>query len=908
VQIFGERKYAMRLWLDPDRLASRNLTSQDVITAVQQQNLQFGAGQIGQPPAAPGQQYQYSVNAQGRLKDVEEFNGLVVRTTENGALIRLRDVGRAELGAENYGSVLRFTSNDGITHQGIGLGINQQFGSNALDTAAAVKEEMQRLAGRFPPNMHYEVAFDTTTFIEAGTEEVLVSLFQAIGLVVLIVFLFLQNWRAALVISLAMPVALIGTFIFVKLLNFSINTLTLFGLTLATGLVVDDAVVIVEDITRRIQDEGLRPVEAAIASMNALFSAVIATSLVLITVFVPVAFFPGTTGQLYKQFALTIAFSITVSTFNAVTFTPMLSALLLKRGQVPNNWFFNGINRAIDKTRLSYSRSIAGLTRRKGIILILFTGALVLTYWIYSLVPASFIPEEDQGIFITLVQAPEGVSLNYTENVLEKAEAVLKEVPEVRQIFAVGGFSFNGATPNNGLIFTTLKPWEERRGAAQSLPAVIGGLFPKMLGIQEATVIPFNLPAINGVGNFGGFEFHLQDRTDLGFDAIGVALNSFIGRASGYPSPERAELTGLRPNFNANTPQISVEVDRDKVNALRVPVEDIFNTLQVFLGSTYVNDFNQFNRAYRVYVQADQEFRSNPEDIKKLYVRSQTSQMIPLSNLVTVRQTIGPSIISHYNLFRSVEINGSPAPGVSSGQALRAMEEVAKETLPQGFGYEWSGLSLEEIESGGQAIFIFGLGVIFVFLTLAAQYESFVDPFIILLTVPLAILGALIAVLLRGAANDIYTQVGFVMLIGMATKNSILIVEFANQLREEGLSITKAAVESAKERLRPILMTAFSTVAGGVPLMVATGPGAAARQSLGTATFGGMCIATVLSLFVIPILYIIIKTGETHFRRGPYQPVVTGVPFNGSGPSSGYSDDGKETSSSQSPGQKLEKN
>lgn len=421
VQIFGERKYAMRLWLDPDRLASRNLTSQDVITAVQQQNLQFGAGQIGQPPAAPGQQYQYSVNAQGRLKDVEEFNGLVVRTTENGALIRLRDVGRAELGAENYGSVLRFTSNDGITHQGIGLGINQQFGSNALDTAAAVKEEMQRLAGRFPPNMHYEVAFDTTTFIEAGTEEVLVSLFQAIGLVVLIVFLFLQNWRAALVISLAMPVALIGTFIFVKLLNFSINTLTLFGLTLATGLVVDDAVVIVEDITRRIQDEGLRPVEAAIASMNALFSAVIATSLVLITVFVPVAFFPGTTGQLYKQFALTIAFSITVSTFNAVTFTPMLSALLLKRGQVPNNWFFNGINRAIDKTRLSYSRSIAGLTRRKGIILILFTGALVLTYWIYSLVPASFIPEEDQGIFITLVQAPEGVSLNYTENVLEKA-------------------------------------------------------------------------------------------------------------------------------------------------------------------------------------------------------------------------------------------------------------------------------------------------------------------------------------------------------------------------------------------------------------------------------------------------------------------------------------------------------
>lgn len=923
VEIFGERTYAMRLWLDPDRLASRNLAPQDVIAAVQQQNLQVGAGQIGQPPATPGQQYQYSVNAQGRFKDVEEFNDLVIRTTENGALIRLRDVGRAELGAENYGSVLRFTSSDGITHRGIGLGINQQFGSNALDTAAAVKEEMQRLAGNFPPNLHYEVAFDTTTFIEAGTEEVIVSLFQAIGLVVVVVYLFLQNWRAALVISLAMPVALIGTFIFVKLFNFSINTLTLFGLTLATGLVVDDAVVIVEDITRRIQ-EGLRPVEAAIASMNALFSAVIATSLVLITVFVPVAFFPGTTGQLYKQFALTIAFSVIVSTFNAVTFTPMLSALLLKREQAQNNWFFNSINWAIDKTKRSYSRSIAGLTRRKGVILALFSGALVLTYWIYNLVPAGFIPDEDQGVFITLVQAPEGVSLNYTENVLEKAEAILKEVPEVQQIFAVGGFSFTGATPNNGLIFTTLKPWEERRGANQSLQAIIGGffpkpsgLFPKMLGIQEATVIPFNLPAINGVGNFGGFEFHLQDRTGLGFDQIGEALNKFIGRASTYPSPERPQLTGLRPNFNANTPQISVEVDRAKANALQVPVEDIFNTLQVFLGSTYVNDFNLFNRAYRVYVQADKEFRSNPEDIKKLYVRSrsasvggsQTDQMIPLSNLVTVKQVIGPSIISHYNLFRSVEINGSPAQGVSSGQALKIMEEVAKETLPKGFGYQWSGLSLEEIESGGQAIFIFGLGVIFVFLTLAAQYESFVDPFIILLTVPLAILGALIAILMRGTANDVYTQVGFVMLIGMASKNSILIVEFANQLHEEGLSITKAAVESAKERLRPILMTAFSTVAGGVPLMIATGPGAAARQSLGTATFGGMCIATVLSLFVIPILYIIIKTAKARFQRGPYRPAIARVPANGSDTSNDYSHDGKQAnSSSQSTGQKLDKN
>lgn len=880
VQIFGERKYAMRLWLDPNRLASRNLTPQDVITTLQQQNLQVGAGQIGQPPAAAGQQYQYSVNAQGRLKSVEEFNDLVIRTAENGALIRLKDVGRAELGAENYGSVLRFTPSDRVTHRGIGLGINQQFGSNALDTAKLVKEEMQRLAGSFPPGMHYEVAFDTTTFIEAGAEEVVLSLLQSVVLVVLVIYLFLQDWRSSFIAAVTIPVAFIGTFIFVKLLGFSINTLTLFGLTLATGLVVDDAIVIIEDISRRIQEDGMHPVEAALKSMNVLFGAVIATSLVLITVFVPVAFFPGVTGQLYKQFALTIAFSILVSTFNAITFTPMLSALLIKPGRTaPNNWFFNGINRIIDRTRNGYGRTVANLTNRRGLVLALFAGALALTYWIYTIVPTGFIPDEDQGVFITIVQAPEGVSVDYTEKVLEKAEAILKEVPEVQQIFAVGGFSFSGNTPNNGLIFTTLKPWSERKGADQSVQGIIGGffptpsgLFPKMVGIQEATVIPFNFPAVSGIGNFGGFEFHLQDRTGVGFDAIGETLGKFMARASTYPSADRAQLTGLRPNFNANTPQITVEVDRSRANALQVSIEDVFNTLQVFLGSTYVNDFNQFNRAYRVYVQADSQFRSNPEDIKKLYVRSRTGQMVPLSNMVTVKQTIGPSIINHYNLFRSVEINGAPAPGVSSGQAISAMQAVAAETLPKGFGFEWSGLSLEEIQSGGQSVVIFGLGVILVFLTLAAQYESYIDPLIIMLTVPLAILGALVAVLLKGTANDVYTQVGFVMLIGIASKNTILIVEFANQAREEGLSITKAVIEASRERLRPILMTAFSAIVGGVPLMIASGAGAASRQSLGVAIVGGLCVATLLSLFIAPILYIVIKTAEERFRRGPYRP------------------------------------
>lgn len=911
VQIFGERKYAMRLWLDPERLASRNLTAQDVVRSLQQQNLQVGAGQIGQPPSIPGQQYQYAVTAEGRLKEAEEFNNLVIKTTDDGTLVKLRDVGYAELGAENYSSLLRFTPNDRVTRQGIGLGVNQQFGSNALDAAKVVKEEMQRLSESFPPGIRYAVAFDTTTFIQAGTEEVIVSLLQAVGLVVVILYLFLQTWQSALITSIVIPIAFIGTFIFVKLLGFSINTLTLFGLTLATGLVVDDAIVIVEDISRRIQEEGMRPRDAAIASMDILFSVVIATSLVLITVFVPVAFFPGTTGQLYKQFALTIAFSVIVSTFNAVTFTPMLSALLLRRGQAPNNWFFNGINRGIDKIRDSYGRMVSKVIRGRGIVLALFAVALGLTYWMYSITPKAFIPDEDQGVFITIVQGPEGVSLDYTQKVLEKAEAILKQQPEISNIFAIGGFSFSGATPNNGLIFSTLKPWSERPKPDQSLQAIIGGffpkpfgLFPKLMSIKEAVVVPFNLPAIPGIGNFGGFEFHLQDRTGVGFGTIGEVLGKFLNRATTYPSPSSPQLTGLRPTFNANTPQISVEVDRTRASQLQVFLEDVFNTLQILLGSTYVNDFNQFNRAYRVYVQADRQFRSNPEDINKLYVRSQTGQMIPLGNLVKITQTNGPSIITHYNLFRSVEINGASAPGVSSGQALNAMETVAKEVLPKGFGYQWSGLSLEEIESGGAAIFIFALGITFVFLTLAAQYESYTDPLIIMLTVPLAILGALVALFIRGTANDVYTQIGFVMLIGMASKNAILIVEFANELYEQGLSLTKAALEACRERLRPILMTAISTAVGSVPLVIATGPGAAARQSLGTAIVGGMFVATILSLFIVPVLFVTIKTIESRFRRRRQPALATAAPdasFDGNGsghsskgtPATRHSSDGK---------------
>ncbi|MDX2257000.1 MAG: efflux RND transporter permease subunit [Pseudanabaenaceae cyanobacterium bins.39] len=878
VIIFGERKYAMRVWLDPSRLAARGLTPQDVVAAIQQQNLQVGVGQIGQQPNLPNQEYQLSISAQGRLQNVNEFADIVIKTVSSGSSIKLGDVGRVELGAENYGSSLRFNGT-----RGIGLGVSQLPDANALEVAKAVKHVLQDLKPNFPPGLNYEIAFDTTSFIEAGTEEVVVSLLIAIALVIIIIFLFLQNWRSTVIPAIAIPVSLVGTFIFIKLLNFNINTLTLFGLTLATGLVVDDAIVVVEDITRRIQDHGETPFRAAIAAMKELQGAVIASSLVLIAVFVPVAFFPGTTGQLYKQFALTIAFSITVSTFNALTLSPTLSAILLKQEITPSNWFFQRVNWLIDRTSQGYRNIVVQLTKLKGITIILFVISLGITYWVYTIVPRGFLPPEDQGYFITIVQAPEGVSLNYTEKVLENIEGIMRRkddkgqplYPEIANIFAVGGFSFSGNTPNNGIIFSTLKPWKERSRSANDLIGGFApkpfGLLPELISIKEAFVVPFPPPAIQGLSNYGGFELQLQDKVNQGFPAIEQTMGAFLGKASTYPEPSRPMLAGLRPNFNGNTPQLSVEVDRVKANALQVSLQDIYSTLQTLLGSQYVNDFNTFGRTYRVYVQADAQFRANPDDISKLYVRSRSGEMISLANLVTVKQTVGPSIINHYNLFRSVQITGNTAPGVSSGQAIDIITNIAKQVLPKTFSYEWSGLSLEEISSGSSAIFIFGLGVIFVFLVLAAQYENYIDPLIIMLTVPLAVLGALLAVMARSLvnpsfSNDIYTQIGLVMLIGMASKNAILIVEFANQLRAEGLSIVKSAIEASQKRLRPILMTAFSTIIGIFPLVIATGAGAAARQSIGTAVMGGMCVATLLSLFIVPILYIVIKNIEERMK------------------------------------------
>jgi hydrophobic/amphiphilic exporter-1 (mainly G- bacteria), HAE1 family len=868
VIIFGQRQYAMRLWLDPNRLASRSLTPQDVVDALNAQNLQVGIGRIGQQPSSQEQLYQLDLRAESRLTDASQFEDIVLRTDADGTLIKFKDVGRAELGAEDYNSFLRYRGK-----QAVGLGITQLPGSNALDVAHAVKAELAQLETAFPPDLEYKVAFDTTLFVEVSLEELVVTLFISIGLVILVIFLFLQDWRTTLIPSITIPTTLIGTFAFVKLFDFSLNTLTLFGLTLATGLVVDDAIIVVEDISRKIQ-EGMSPRQAASTSMRELASAVVAISLVLIAVFVPVAFFPGSTGAIYRQFALTIAFAIAISSLLALTLTPSLCALLLRRGQGveggPLGWFFDQFNRGFDWTRQSYQRSLHPLIRFKSIVIGLFIVSLGLTALLYVRVPTGFLPDEDQGYFITLVQAPEGVSLNYTDRVMQKIEKDLIDLPEGLGVFAIGGFSLgSGNTANSGAIFTTLKPWEERKGAGQSVQAIIEGLFGTFSQITEARVFPVNPPPVQGLGNFGGFSFQLQDRrgnSDIG--SLVQTMGQLLGKANQTPG-----LQAVFSTYAASTPQMRVTVNRDAAEALQVSIDDIFSTLQTAIGSEYVNDFTFGKRNYRVYVQADQQFRSKSEDVGQLYVRSAQNQMISLSSLVTLTPATGAQTINHYDLYRSIEINGGPAPGFSSGDAIATMEKVATEVLPAGFGYEWSGTSLEEIESGGQAPLIFGLGIVFVFLVLAAQYENYIDPFIILLAVPLAVFGALIAQSMRGLVNDVYCQIGLVMLIGLASKNSILIVEFANQLRETGLGATKAVIEAAQERLRPIIMTSLAALAGNIPLLVATGAGAGSRLSLGTAITGGLVVSTFLSLFVVPVLYIAIEGLREQIRKR-YPPTI----------------------------------
>jgi HAE1 family hydrophobic/amphiphilic exporter-1 len=849
--VFGERKYAMRLWLDPTKMAEHGLTATNVLSALQEQNVQVAAGQIGLPPTQQEHSFQISVRAVGRLSEPSQFDNIILKTGTDGTLVRLKDVGRAELGAENYGTLLRFNG-----HDAVGLAVTQLPGANALDVDKAAKEELLRLSKSFPPGLKAAVAFDTTTVIGESIRDVLITLLEAIGLVILVIYIFLQDWRSTFIPAIAIPVSLIGTFIFVKLLGFSINTLTLFGITLATGLVVDDAIVVIENVERHIAEGISEPHHAASAAMKEVAGAVMATSLVLVSVFVPVALFPGTTGILFRQFALTIAFSVAISAFNALTLTPSLSAVFLGHHRERAKFrFFRWFNKVVTSSTSLYRRGIHRLLDLRLAAVAVFLVLLVGTYFVYQRVPRAFLPEDDQGYVIFVVQAPQGASLAYTRDICASAEQVITSDHDIAGVFTVVGQGAAGSAPNQALMYASLLPFEQRKGPTHTAASVIARLRGKLSAISGAVVVVFNPPAVFGLGQFGGFTFELEDLGRNSLQTIATTANKLAAEGNAGK-----DLVGLFSSFTANDPQYIVHIDREKAKSLQVPFSQITDALQVYMGSVYVNDFDFNNRSYRVYVQADSRFRSQPKDIREYYLRSDTGKMISLDNLVTVEQTANPQVIRHFNLFRSAEINGSAAPGHSSGEGIASMEALAKKVLPNGMTYEWSGLSLEEIESGGKAFILFGLGLVVVYLTLAAQYESYILPFIILLAVPVALLGALGAQALRGLENDVYCQIGLVMLIGLASKNAILIVEFAEQLRATGLSLVEAAVEAARIRLRPILMTSFAFILGVVPLVLAQGAGRAGRISVGTTVFGGMIAATTLNLLFIPVLYVIVRS------------------------------------------------
>jgi HAE1 family hydrophobic/amphiphilic exporter-1 len=859
VLIFGERKYSMRLWLDPQRLAARQVTASDVTNALREQNVQVAAGALGQAPAPGGQLYQMSVRVEGRLAEATEFDNIIVKAGGDGALVRLKDVGHAELGAETYSTQLRFQAQDAV-----GFGVIQLPSANALDVARDVKTELLRLSKSFPPGLKVQVALDTTEVVHDSIREVLKTLAEAIVLVVIVIFIFLQSWRSTLIPAITIPVSLIGAFGFIKLMDYSINTLTLFGVILATGIVVDDAIVVIENIERHIQEYRVSAKQAAVDAMSEVLGAVIATALVLIAVFVPIAFFPGTTGRLYAQFAMTIAFAVALSAFNAITLTPALSALLLERAHHGKNRFFGFFERGITAGTHGYVRFIGRGMKLRWAVVGLFFVFLGVTYWVYTRVPQSFVPDEDQGYFLTQVQAPAGASLEYTGNIARQAEQILLTDPDVLAVFSVMGFSFSGAAPNQGIIFSRLKSFDDRKGAAHSVQAALGRIVPKLMSLPGAIVVSFSPPAIPGLSRFGGFEFQVLDQSGTDISTLARGAYGVMGGAAKSPL-----LRGVFTPFTINDPQLVVNIDRSRALAAGLQLGEITSAMQTYLGSSYVNDFQFNNRAYRVYVQADANYRSTPQDLKQIYVRTRTGQMVPLQSVVTVHETTAPQVIGHFNLFRSATLNGSAAPGVSSGAALQEMERIATETLPAGMSYAWSGISLEERKAGRQSVMIFGLALLLVYLTLAAQYESLVLPFIVLLGVPLAVLGALSAQWMRGLSNDVYCQVGLVMLIGLAAKNAILIVEFAEQLRHRGLSIVEAAIEAGRIRLRPILMTSLAFILGVLPLVFATGAGQEARHSVGTAVAGGMVLSTFLNIVFIPVLYVVVETLRERVTGAP---------------------------------------
>jgi len=869
VGLFGSGDYSMRIWLNPHKMAERGLAASDVVKAIREQNVDIAAGVIGGPPADSGVDYQISVNARGRLVSEEEFGDVVVRVAADGAVTRLKDVARIELGASEY--ALRSLLDNKAA---VAIPIFQAPGSNALQISDDVRKTMAELAKDMPEDVTYQIVYDPTQFVRASIHAVIETLLIAILLVVIVVVVFLQTWRASLIPLLAVPVSVIGTFGVMLLLGFSINALSLFGLVLAIGIVVDDAIVVVENVERNLE-RGLSPREASYKAMSEVSEPIVAIALTLAAVFVPLAFVSGLTGQFFKQFALTIAISTVISAFNSLTLSPALASILLKEHGAKKDafqrlidflfgWFFRPFNKVFHRGSTSYSTGVKTTLRHKMAMLCVYGLLIGTALFLFHIVPAGFVPAQDKQYLVSFAQLPQAATLDRTEEVIRQMSKIALQNPNVESAVAFPGLSISGFTnsPSSGIVFVTLKPFDERKHADQSGFAIAQQLNQQYGAIKDAYIAVFPPPAVQGLGTIGGFKLQLQDRAALGNDALNDALGAFLAKANQTP-----ELAGVFSGFEINVPQLYVDVDRTRAQQLGVSIPDVFDTLQIYLGSLYVNDFNKFGRTYQVRVQADAPFRAHAEDIGLLKARNNKGLMVPLSSLLNISQSHGPDRAMRYNGFPSADINGGAAPGYSSGQAQAAIERIAVETLPRGIGYEWTEITYQEKIAGNTLFVILPLSVLLVFLVLAAQYESLTLPLAVLLIVPMGLLSAIAGVWLTHGDNNIFTQIGLIVLVGLACKNAILIVQFASELEHRGQSIYDAAVEAAHLRLRPILMTSIAFIAGVIPLVVSTGAGAEMRHAMGVAVFAGMIGVTAFGLFLTPIFYVLLRTLASRWKR-----------------------------------------
>jgi multidrug efflux pump len=862
VQLFGMGDYSLRVWLDPNKTASRNITATDVVNAIREQNRQVAAGQLGAPPSPSATSFQMSINTQGRLVSEEEFENIIVRAGENGEITRVRDIARVELGSSQY--ALRSLLNN---QPAVAIPIFQRPGSNAIDISNEVRSEMELLKKDFPQGMDYSIVYDPTIFVRGSIEAVVHTLFEALILVVLVVILFLQTWRASIIPLAAVPVSLIGTFAVMHLFGFSLNALSLFGLVLAIGIVVDDAIVVVENVERNIE-LGHQPMEATQIAMREVTGPIIATALVLCAVFVPAAFISGLTGQFYKQFALTIAISTVISAFNSLTLSPALAAVLLRAHDAPKDgfsrfldkllggWLFRPFNRFFVKASNGYVGAVGRVIRVSGVALVVYAGLIVMTWLGFSTTPTGFVPQQDKQYLVAFAQLPDAASLDRTEDVIKRMSDIALKQPGVESAVAFPGLSINGFTnsPNSGIVFVTLKPFEDRKLASESAGAIAGELNGKYAGIQEAYMAIFPPPPVQGLGTIGGFRLQIEDRGNLGYDELYKETMNVIGKSRSVP-----ELAALFTSYTVNVPQVDAAIDREKAKTHGVAISDIFDTLQVYLGSLYANDFNRFGRTYQVNVQAEQQFRQDAEQIGQLKVRNNLGEMIPLATLLKVTNTSGPDRVMHYNGFITAEINGAAGPGFSSGQAQAAMEKLLKQELPNGMTYEWTDLTYQQILSGNTALLVFPLCVLLAFLVLAALYESWSLPLAVILIVPMTLLSAIAGVIIAGSDNNIFTQIGLIVLVGLACKNAILIVEFAKDEQEKGKTPLEAVLEACRLRLRPILMTSFAFIMGVVPLVISSGAGAEMRHAMGVAVFSGMLGVTFFGLLLTPVFYVLIR-------------------------------------------------